>query len=171
MISDRMRKLARALDLVAEKDRQELARQFALEQVRREAAVELHTICRRFVDEMNSLTGQVKLDLAPAQFAPGQFQENGANLFQINLNGRLVQFTFRATESLVSTDTFPILKPLKGHVSSFNQQMIEHDEIRDQRLFYCLERGNNRWRYQEGANGRNGFVDSDYIAALLERLT
>lgn len=171
MTSDRMRKLARALDLVAEKDRQELARQFALQQVRREAAAELHTICRRFVDELNSLTGQVKLDLSPAQFDAGHFQENSATLFQINLNGRLIQFTFRPTESMISTDNFRIPYTLEGHVGSFNQHMIEHDEIRDQRLFYCLERGINRWRYQEGGNGRNGFVDSDYIAALLERLT
>lgn len=171
MTPDRMRKLARALDLVAEKDRQELARQHAIEQVRREAAVELYGICRRFVDELNSLMNEVKLDLSPPEYSLSGFHDNGPNLFQINLSGRLIQFSFRATDTPTSTDNFRIPYTLEGSVASFNQQMIEHDEIRDQRLFFCLERSGNRWRYQEGNSGRHGYVDSDYLATLLEKLT
>jgi len=171
MTPDRMRKLARALDMVAEKDRQELARQHAIEQVRREAAAELYGICRRFVDELNALMSEVKLDLAPPAYEGRNFHDSGPNLFQINLNGRLIQFTFRPTDTPTSTDNFRIPYTLEGNIASFNQQMIEHDEIRDQRLFYCIDRNGNGWRYQEGTAGRHGVVDSDYIAALLERLT
>lgn len=171
MTPDRMRKLARALDLVAEKDRVELARHQAIEQMRREAAVELYAICRRFVDELNSLMDQIKLDLSPGEYGPQHFHDAGPNLFQINLNGRLIQFSFRPTDTVTSTDNYRIPYTLEGNVSSFNQQLLEHDEIRDQRLFYCLERGGNHWRFYEGGTGKQGIVDSDYLAALLEKLT
>jgi len=171
MTPDRMRKLARALDLVAEKDRLELARQHAIEQVRREAAVELYGICRRFVDELNALLDHVKLDLSPAEYRPEHFHDSAPNLFQINLNGRLIQFSFHPTDTTTSTDNYRIPYTLEGAVSSFNQQLLELDEVRDQKLFYCLERGGNHWRYQEGGAGRQGVVDSDYLAALLEKLT
>jgi len=171
MTPDRMRKLARALDLVAEKDRLELARQHAIEQVRREAAVELHGICRRFVGELNALMNEVKLELSPPEYAEASFHENGPNLFQINLSGRLIQFHFRPTDTPTSTDNYRVPYTLEGNVASFNQQMIEHDEIRDQKLYYCLDRSGNGWRYQDGTTGRHGVVDSDYLAALLEKLT
>jgi hypothetical protein len=171
MTPDRLRKLARALDLVAEKDRLELARQQAIEQLRREAAVELYTICRKFVDDLNALMDQVKLDLSPEQYACANFNDNGPNLFQINLHGRLIQITFKPTDTTTSTDNYRIPYTLEGTVNSFNQQLLELDDIRDQRLFYCLERGGNHWRYQEGSSGRQGVVDSDYLAALLEKLT
>lgn len=171
MTPDRMRKLARALDLVAEKDRQELARQQAIEKVRREAAVELYGICRRFVDELNGLMNEVKLELSPPVYGASNFHDSGPNLFQINLSGRLIQFHFKPTDTPTSTDNYRIPYTLEGSVASFNQQMIEHDEIRDQRLYYCLDRNGNGWRYQEGATGRHGVVDSDYLAVLLEKLT
>lgn len=171
MTPDRMRKLARALDLVAEKDRLELARQEAIEQMRREAAVELYGICRRFVDELNSLMDQVKLDLSPGEYACANYRDTAPNLFQINLNGRLIQISFKPTDTVTSIDNYRIPYTLEGNVNSYNQQLLEHDEIRDQKIYYCLERGGNHWRYQEGGTGRQGVVDSDYLAALLEKLT
>ena len=171
MTSDRLRKLARALDLVAEKDRLELARQEAIEQLRREAAVELYGICRKFVDELNALMDQVKLDLSPVEYRCQDFHDTAPNIFQINLNGRLIQIAFKPTDTVTSTDNYRIPYTLEGNVNSFNQQLLERDEIRDQRLFFCLERGGNHWRFQEGSTGKQGVVDSDYLAGLLEKLT
>lgn len=171
MTPDRMRKLARALDMVAEQDRLELARQHAIAQLRREAAVELYGICRRFVDELNSLMDQVRLDLAPIEYALHNFNENGPNLFQINLNGRLIQISFKPTDTPTSIDNYRIPYTLEGTVNSFNQQLLDRDDIRDQRLFFCLERSGNHWRYQEGNTGKQGVVDGDYLAGLLEKLT
>jgi hypothetical protein len=171
MTPDRMRKLARALDLVAEKDRLELARQEAIEQMRREAAVELYGICRKFVDELNALMDQVKLDLSPVEFRCRNFHDTAPNLFQINLNGRLIQISFKPTDTATSTDNYRIPYTLEGNVNSFNQQLLERDEIRDQRLFFCLERGGNHWRFYDGSTGKQGVVDHDYLAGLLEKLT
>ncbi|MEP7363729.1 MAG: hypothetical protein ABI972_10775 [Acidobacteriota bacterium] len=171
MTPDRMRKLARALDLVAEKDRQELARQEAIEQMRREAALELYGICRKFVDDLNLIMEQVRLELSPADYACRNYNDNGPNLFQINLHGRLIQITFKPTDTVTSTDNYRIPYTLEGTVNSFNQQLLELDEIRDQRLYFCLERSGNHWRFQEGSSGKQGVVDSDYLAGLLEKLT
>ena len=103
MTPDRMRKLARALDLVVEKDRIELARQQAIEQLRRQAAMELYGICRKFVDELNALMDQVKLDMSPSEYEPSHFHETAPNLFQINLNGRLIHISFKPTDTASST--------------------------------------------------------------------
>lgn len=171
MNTDRMRKLARALDALAEKDREEIARQEAIEAVRRSAALELHGICSNFVAQLNVFLGSVRIELSPAQYALAHYHQDGPNLFQLNVNGRLIQISFHPTDALTAIDNYRLPYTLEGTVNFFNQELLDHDEVRDHRLYYCLEKSGNYWRFYDPRGNRHGLVDEDYFAALLEKLT
>jgi len=171
MNTDRMRKLARALDALAEKDREEVSRQEAMEAVRRHAARDLHAICANFVDQMNQFLGNVQIELAPGVYSAANYHEEGPNLFQLNVNGRLIQIGFHPTVGLTATDNYRIPYTLEGTVNFFNQELLDHDEVRDHRLYYCLEKNGNHWRFHDPRGNRSGLVDEDYLAGLLEKLT
>lgn len=171
MNTDRMRKLARALDALADRDRREVERRQAIEAIRRAAAQELHATCLNFISQMNQYLGSVRIELSPADYAPAYFHEDTPNLFQLNVNGRLIQITFQSTGPLTSTDRYRVPYTLEGFVNYFNQDLLDDDEVRDHRLFYCLEKSGNHWRFHDPRGNRHGLVDEDYLAMLLEKLT
>ena len=133
-------------------------------------AAELHGICRGFVDSLNSRLAAPSILLDPPLYSPGVFTQNGPNIFQINLRGRLLQIEFAATEELYSTDDFRRPYTLYGTVRSFNQELLSMNIIDEQTIYYCPEGGAARWHYFDCRTYRSGRVTADFLAVELERL-
>ena len=141
-----------------------------MEQLRLRGAQELHAVCRSFVDDVNSRLRHSFLVLSPAEFAQAGFREDGANLVQINLRGRLLQIEYQVTEDLFSQDDFRIPYILKGSVRSFNQELLDANRVDEQLLFYCPNETSGDWHAFDCRTYRTGLLDADYLASALERL-
>jgi len=170
LLRDRLKKLAGSIDALVERDERLLDRSREIMALRRKAALELHTTCAELVSGLNALLSNVSVQLDPAEFNPETFEEDGPNLFQINVRGRLLQFEFNATPEMVSTEEFRVPYTLKGSIRCFNQVLLERDVIEEQCIFYCLEKNRHFWRFFDERTYRTGAVDADYLASLLERL-
>ena len=170
MRPERLKKLARHLDSLAVRDRDRIRREQKIETIRRAAAVRLYTLCADFVRDVNIAVTSVTLDMSPTEFSPDAFQESGANVFQINVSGRVIQFVFEGTESLLSTENLRVPYTLEGSIRWFNQDMLDRDEIKDTPLFCCVEGDSGEWRYYDSRTHRSGAIDDEYLAALLEQL-
>lgn len=170
MQKDRLSRLAEQIDALAGKD--ELAMKYAAEiaGLRREAAAELHAVCAAFVAGINGLLSKAQLDLDPPAYSPEHFREDGPNLFQINVHGRVVQILFEATAELVSTEDFRVPYVLCGAIRCFNQQLLDRDLMVEHMLFYCLEKNRQFWRFFDERTYRTGPFDSDYLVTLMESL-
>jgi hypothetical protein len=167
---DRLKKLAESVDALAEKDDLLIRRAEQITAMRMRAAVALHSVCAGFVDSLNTLLSRTTVTLDPREFGPECFREDGTNLFQINVRGRILQVDFRATPELISTEEFRVPYTLEGAVRCFNQQLLEQDIVREHLLFYCLEKDRDFWRFFDERTYRTGPVDTDYFSSLLEQL-
>jgi hypothetical protein len=78
----------------------------AVGRLRIQGAADLHAICRSFVNALNSKLVSSAIVLDPAEYSSRNFNDSGANIFQINLRGRLLRIDFTATEELYSTGDF-----------------------------------------------------------------
>lgn len=166
----RLNKLAETIDALAERDELLLRRTREIAVIRRQAAVDLHATCAKFVAALNGLLARTQILLDPAEFAAGNFREEGPNLLQINVRGRILQLEFTTTPELVSTENFRVPYTLEGSVRGFNQQLLEQNLIREHLLFFCLEKNRNFWRYFDERTYRSGPLDGEYLALLLEQL-
>jgi len=131
----RLKRLAESIDALAEKDehRQRHARE--MDALRRRAATELHAICAHFVASINRLLSRSEVTLDPPDFPEDALREDGANLIQINIRGRILQIEFTTAQDLVSTEEFRIPYTMKGAVRAFNQAMPDRTVIAEQLLF------------------------------------
>lgn len=168
--NDRLGRLARSIDALAEKDETVIQRAREIAGLRRQAALDLHSICTTFVQDLNGLLQRTALELAPEAYQADGFQDHGVNLFQINARGRVVQIRFEATAEPVSTEDFRIPYILEGAVRCFNQQLLEQDLIDEHLLFYTMEKGGNGWRFFDARTYRSGMFDLDYLIGLMEQL-
>jgi hypothetical protein len=168
---DPMKRLARNLDRLADKDAQSLARAHDIASLRRSAASELFRICSGFASELNRLLTRGELVLDPPDFEDGSFHEETANLIQMNIRGRVVQVQFQATPELVSTEDFRVPYTLQGSARAFNQDLLDRDLIEEQLIFYTLERPRYLWRYFDPRTYRSGEFDRGFLISLMERLT
>ena len=96
-------------------------------------------------------------------------QEDGANLLQINVRGRILQIEFETTPDLVSTEDFRIPYTLSGAVRAFNQALLDKDLIEEQLIFYTLEK-KTMWRFFDARTYRSGEFDQAYLVGLMEQL-
>ena len=170
MQPDRLKKLARHLDALALRDGDRLRREAEIHATRRDAAARLHATCATLVRDVNEAISAVKLDMAPTEFPVNGFQGAGSTIFQIHVSGRVIQIMFQGTEPLVSTENLRIPYTIEGSIRWFNQEMLDHDEIKDHRLYFTVERGGNQWRFYDPSTHRSGVVDEEYLAGLLEQL-
>jgi hypothetical protein len=170
MHPDRLKKLARHIESLAASDRERIRREREIETLRRGAAERLHRMCVSFAEEVNTTLKSVRLEMAPLEFTGEAFNESGPNLFQIQVSGRVIQFLFEGTEPLITTENLRTPYTLEGSVRWFNQDMLDRDEIKDQKLFYCVDRNTQEWRFYDLRTHRSGLVDDDYLAGLLEQL-
>ena len=155
----RIKRLAQSIDALAEKDETFLRRGREIAELRRTAAAALHAICSAFVDSLNRLLARSEMLLDPPKFSPDAFQEEGKNLFQINVQGRILQIEFSAAPELVSTEDLRIPYTLQGAVRAFNQDLLDRSLIEEQLLFYTLEKNRKMWRFFDARTYRSGPFD------------
>ena len=167
---DRLKRLAERIDALATKDQRLLRHAVEMAGMRRRAAATLYAICADFVMSVNRLLAESEISLDPPQYTEESFQEDGPNLFQINARGRILQVEFTATPELISTEDFRIPYTLAGAIRSFNQDLLERDLIKEQLLFFTLEKSKKLWRFFDPRTYRSGVVDQEYFVDLMEQL-
>jgi len=169
-LRERIKKLAKSIDALVDKDDRAIRQAEEIGQLRRKAALDLYTVCLDFVAEVNRALSRSELRLDPAVFTPDDYDDQRLNLFQINVRGRILQTQFRATPEMKSTEEFRIPYILEGAVRCFNQQLLEQDLIEEQLLFYCMEKNRSLWRYFDARTYRTGAFDQEYLVSLMEHL-
>ena len=165
-----MKKLAERMDALVEKDEVQLRRAREMLDLRCRAASQLHAVCAGFVRSLNQLTSRTALELDPPEYHPETFHDGAPNLIQLNARGRIVQIEFEATEELTSSEDFRIPYTLHGSVRGFNQSMLEQNIVREQLLYYTIEKTGNMWRFFDARTYRTGPFDEDYLLGLMEQL-
>jgi hypothetical protein len=169
IVDARLRRLAKDIEALAAKDETALQHSREITSLRTRAASELFTVCAGFVDSVNSLLPTPEVQLDPRDFSEDSFQEDGPNLLQINVRGRILQIEFETTPDLVSTEDFRIPYTLSGAVRAFNQALLDKDLIEEQLIFYTLEK-KPMWRFFDARTYRSGEFDQAYLVGLMEQL-
>jgi hypothetical protein len=165
---DLIARLARQIDAAHKTER--LIQPSDVSELRRRGAAELHAICAEFVASLKSRLAQSELSFSPAEYAPAMFRDSGANLIQIGSEGRELQIAFQAPAELVSTEKFLIPYVLEGELRAYNQEMLEHLQMRTRLLFYCVEQGRALWRYFDWRTRHTGALGRDLLADLMASL-
>jgi uncharacterized ferredoxin-like protein len=167
---ERLRRLAKDIEALAEKDETLLRRTRDIAALRRAAAVELHAVCYSFVQGVNRLLARPAVELDPPDFREENFRDDLPNLIQINVRGRILQVEFEATPELVSTEDFRIPYTLSGAIRAFNQALLDKDLIEEQLIFYTVEKDKSMWRFFDARTYRSGSLDREYLIGLMEQL-
>lgn len=170
MTEDRIKKLARRLDVLAEEDERRIREEQELTRLRRDGAFNLYVICSNFVRNVNAHVTRNRLELSPAAFEPDSFREGGPNLFQINAAGRIIQLAFEATGPLITTEEFRTPYTLHGEIRWFNQESLDGMGIHERQIFLCIRGGETWWVHFDSQTHRQGRLDEDYLMELLEQL-
>ncbi len=170
MQKDRLKKLAEAIEALEQKDSALVQRTLTIAAQRRQAAVELHSICAAFVDDLNRQLSSSQIVFDPSEYAAEAFQDIGVNLLQINVRGRILQIEFASTPQTVSTENFRVPHVLEGSVRCFNQEFLDRAVIEEQFIFYCLEKKRNLWRFFDARTYRSGPFDQEYLISLMEQV-
>jgi hypothetical protein len=166
----RLKRLARNIDALADRDEDLLSRAREITTLRQRAATEIHTICAEFVASLNRHLSREAVVLDPPDFGEGTFREEGRNLIQINVRGRILQIEFGSTPELVSTEDFRVPYTMDGSVRAYNQELLEKDIIEEQLLYYTLEKDRKWWRFFDPRTYRSGPFDQEYLVSLMEQL-
>jgi hypothetical protein len=167
---DRLTRLAAAIEALGDRDRELVEETRRVAGLRVRGAAELHELCQDFVARINEKLSTPALVFSPREFREQSFNDQGPNLFQINLRGRLLQVEFHASEELFSTDDFKLPYVLRGAVRSFNQESLNSNSMDEQMIFYCPTGDLPAWHFIDGRSYRTGRVDADYLTDCLERL-
>ena len=166
----RLKRLAKSIDALAEKDEGFLRRAREIAALRQAAAADLYAICADFVGSVNRLLARMEIELDPPGFGSSSFQEDLVNLVQINVRGRILQVAFSSTPELISTEDFRVPYTLQGTIRAFNQELLEKDIIEEQLIFYTLENHKQMWRFFDARTYRSGPFDQEYLIGLMEQL-
>ena len=169
-LPSRLEGLASKIEALAAKDEDLLRHERRIWELREHAAAELHRVCRQFTTAVNEMLTHPEVRIDPAEYPDGAFHEDGPNLIQINVRGRLLQIKFEATPELVSTENFRIPYVMEGAVRGYNQELLERNTIDEQLIFYCLEGDLHHWRFFDARTYRSGPLDQDYLISQLEHL-
>ena len=167
---DRLSRLAEAIEAIGEQDRKLIEESARVDHLRSRGAVDLHGICRSFVDKVNARLSEAAVLLDPPSLREENFNDGVVNLFQINLRGRLLQLEFAATAELFESDDFRQPYILRGAIRRFNQELLDSNTVDEQLLFCCPTGTTTRWYFFDPRTYRTGRVSEDYLIAELERL-
>jgi len=167
---ERLKRLAESINALSAKDDLLLQKTREIAALRQKAAGQLYGVCVGFVREVNALLPSPEVRLDPETYAPEAFHDDGVNLLQIHVRGRILQVTFEATPELISTEEFRVPYVLHGATRCFNQQLLDQQLIEEHLLFYCLERTHPMWRFFDARTYRTGVFDDEYLVSLMERL-
>jgi hypothetical protein len=165
-----LKKLARAIETLAAKDEFVLRHAREMASLRCAAAADLHSICADFVNSLNRLLEHTEVQLDPRTYGEEHFRDDTTTLIQINIRGRILQVSFRATPELVSTEDFRVPYTLEGTVRAFNQELLDKDLIEEQLIFFTLEHHKKMWRFFDARTYRSGPFDQEYLIGLMEQL-
>ncbi len=168
--TDRLTKLARAIELLGERDQNLLSESSRVDRLRIEGAVALHALCREFTEALNGKLTSPAVVLDPADYRAEHFNDGVPGLFQINLRGRLLQLEFEATEELYSKEEFRRPYVLFGTVRSFNQDFLTHNTVGEKSIFYCPEGAGGKWYFFENRTYGSGEVNTDFFIGELQEL-
>jgi hypothetical protein len=166
---DRLTRLVKRIEAVAGRDRDLMEEATQTDELRLRGAAELHHILRVFVDKVNGRLTDRAILLDPPDFSVDIFDDD-RNLFQINLRGRLLQIEFSATDGLTESDDFKLPYVLHGSVRSFNQDLLLHNTVDEQLIFYCPKAEGAEWHFFDERTYRTGRVAEDYLIREMERL-
>jgi hypothetical protein len=166
----RLKALARKIEAVAQKDLEQVRKAQEAVRLRGSAAAELHAFCRELVETINRLLAKPLVELSPAEYTPESFHEDGPNVFQINVSGRIVQLDFRATEAPSSTEKLATPYVLEGAVRAFNQELLDLSLVPEQQLFCCPQAGKLNWVWFDPHSQRAWPLNQDRLISLLGRL-
>ena len=165
-----MSRLAAAIEAIAGRDQSLIDESALVDKLRDEGAAALHKLCRDFVDDLNGRLTQPVIVLDPAEWNPDNFNDSGPNLLQISLRGRLLQLEYAPTEEPYSTEDFRHRYVLRGGVRSFNQDLLEHDTVDEQQIYFCPHDTGAVWHFFDARTYRTGFLEMEYLCTELERL-
>jgi len=174
--ADRLTRLAQAIELLSDHDRNLIRESSRVERLRVRGAVELHGLCHSFIAALNEKLSLPSVELDPFEYSAAHYTDGVPALFQINLRGRLLQLEFEATEELSSREDFRKPYVLFGAVRSFNQELLDHNTIGEKAIFYCPETdGKNgedagHWHYFDSRTYRTGLVTQDFLVTELHHL-
>ena len=168
--SDRLDKLAHAIEAVGARDQRLLDDSLLADRLKSEGALVLFQTCREFVDGLNTRLSEPAVILAPFEWEIDNFSDDQTNFFQISLRGRLIQVEFQSTEEMFSTEDFRRPYVLHGSIRSFNQESLERNRMGEQRIFCCRVKEAPEWHYFDARTYRTGRLTADYLADELERL-
>src|ERR1700679_1468006 len=126
----RIARLAKQIGSEIKKEQHLLLTDAQVDELRRQGAAELYTICAEVAASVNRLLNPPVLELAPSEYTPEMFRESGANVFQLNAQGRIVQLSFQSTPEKFSTQKFLTPYILEGEVHAYNQEMLERTQVR-----------------------------------------
>ncbi len=169
-LDGRLKRLAKEIEALAEKDEHLLRRTRDIAVLRRRAATELHALCAGFVNSVNHLLPRPEVELDPIDYPEESFHDDLPNLIQINIRGRILQAEFESTPDLMSTEDFRIPYIVSGAVRAFNQALLDKDLIEEQLIFYTVEKDKTMWRYFDARTYRSGNLDQEYLIGLMEQL-
>ena len=167
LAKDRLKKLAQAIEALAAKDTILVQKTQEIAALRRQAAMELHAICCTFAAEINRHLSQPTVQFDPSAYSVESFDDNGVNLLQINVRGRILQIEFGSTPEMISTENFRVPHILEGSIRCFNQEYLEQAVIEEQYIFYCLEKKRQLWRFFDARTYRSGPFDREYLISLM----
>ena len=140
------------------------------DRIRPVGALALYLLCREFVDGVNAKLSQSAVTLDPPAWSADQFNDDGVNLIQINLRGRLLQLTFQSPDQLESTEDFSKPYVLEGAVRSFNQDLLDLNRIDEQQIYFCVKGGEGKWYFNDRRLYRIGLLNQDFFIGELEQL-
>ena len=177
MAEDRFRRLAQKIEALRRKDESNAARRTQIVRQRDAAARQLHQICCRFADRLNSHIKEDRVDLVPAEM-PEEMDDECRQQIMLNVRGRVLLIALEAPSALVSTDNFRKAYILQGEVRFFNQELLDEALVEEHGLFFCPSEGpkdtqghrQGAWLFWNGRNYKSGPVDEEYLAGLLEQL-
>ena len=119
---------------------------------------------------MNGLLTRTELVLDPPEFTDGEYLDSDQNFFQIHVRGRVLLLAFGPSEHSVSTENFREPYTLEGTVRCFNQDLLEHNSIEEQLIFYCRSVKECGWRYSNPRTHQAGDLDEEYLVTLFSLL-
>lgn len=166
----RLKRLAANIDRLTEKDQRVMRHADEIFALRQSAGAELYRICWEFVESVNALLSHPAVAIDPHEPSQWEFRDEGLNLIQINVRGRILQVEYKAPAELVSTEEFRVPYTLAGSVRAFNQELLEKDLIEEQLLFYTVERHRRMWRFFDARTYRSGPFDREYLISLMEQV-
>ncbi len=168
--NERLATLARKIQAAVRQDQERIRQAEEFARLRVRAAMELHTLCAEFAGKINALLEKPLVELSPAEYAAEVYRDNGSNVFQISVSGRIVHVEFHSTATLTSTERLGTPYILEGTVRAFNQQMLEMSVVPEHLLFCCPQGSRLNWVWFDPRAQRSSPLDEERLMLLLEQL-